>query len=142
MPASLGISRRPVSSTGGPFRLVGLVIGMPVARLSRRVGAGFHGSGEMVLRTGTGEYWSAGVREGVEPGRAFPDQVGPGPVLREAEDVPSADGAELGGDGKQPQTAGFPQAGLAGQGGQIAAYVGQEVDDVVVAGAGDVVLDE
>jgi hypothetical protein len=57
-----------------------------MARLSRRVGAGFHGSG-VALLVGTGRCWSAGVREGVEPGESAGDHVCEGPVLCQAEDA-------------------------------------------------------
>lgn len=52
------------------------------ARLSRRVGAEFHGSGGLVLCAGMGRRWSAGGQEGGEP-------------------VLPAGGDELGGGGEQ-----------------------------------------
>ncbi|WP_443325947.1 hypothetical protein, partial [Streptomyces sp. 7N604] len=48
---------------------------------SRRVGAGFHGSGEVVLLAGTGRCrWSAGVRQGLQPLDRAGDHGCPGPV--------------------------------------------------------------
>lgn len=69
----------------------------------RRVSAGFHGS-EMMLLVGTGHRWSAGVREGIEPGQDAGDHVGEGPVLCQAEDAVAANGDELGGGGEQSQS--------------------------------------
>lgn len=86
-----------VVSVGGDFRSMGRLM----ARLSRRVCAGFHGSGGLVLLAGTGTCWSAGVREGVEPCQGVCDHVGPGPVACESQ-VPTAGGRdELGGGGEQ-----------------------------------------
>jgi len=90
-----------------------------VARLSRRVGAGFHGSGVRVLVVGVGcRFWSAGVREGLQSFDRVGDHVGPRPVRREFQ-VPAAGcGDELGGGGEEtdPQAAGLPEPDLAGQG--------------------------
>lgn len=46
--------------------MFGLAVVRLMARLSRRMGAGFHGSGGRVLLAGTGTCWSAGVRESFE----------------------------------------------------------------------------
>lgn len=74
-----------------------------VARLSRRVGAGFHGSGRVVMLAGMGTGWSAGVWEGVEPGQGIGDHIDPGPLLGQAKDVAPSGGDELGGGGEQLQ---------------------------------------
>lgn len=58
--------------------------------MSRRVAAGFHGSGGLVLLAGMGRCWPAGVREGVEPVQGVGDHVGPGSVSGEAEDAAAA----------------------------------------------------
>ncbi|WP_345568515.1 hypothetical protein, partial [Streptomyces plumbiresistens] len=42
---NLDLSRGSADGVGGPFRFPELMVGRPAARLSRRVGAGFHGRG-------------------------------------------------------------------------------------------------
>lgn len=73
-----------------------------VARLSRRVGAGFHGSGQGGA-VGTGSCLSSWVRQGCEPLQGLGDHVGPRPVGREAEDAAPSSGDELGGGGEQSE---------------------------------------
>ncbi|MQS14753.1 DUF317 domain-containing protein [Streptomyces kaniharaensis] len=106
----------------GRFCLAGLGVlptGMARARLSRRVGAGFHGSGKWRVLVGTGCCrWSAGVRQGLQACEGVCDQVGPGPVAGEAEVPAAAGGDQLGGGGEQPQpqALGLPPASGPGQG--------------------------
>ncbi len=90
------------------------------ARLSRRVGVGFHGSGRLVLLAGMGKHWSAWVREGVKPVQSVGDHVGPGSVLGKAEVARAAGGDELSGGGVQPkpQAEGLPAPGGASKGKQ------------------------
>lgn len=71
------------------------------ARLSRRVPAGFHGSGGVVLLAGRGTCWSAAVRQYFEPGQGLGDHTTPWPVVGEAEDAPAAGGDQPGGGGEQ-----------------------------------------
>lgn len=74
------------------------------ARLSRRVGAGFHGSGGVIqVRRDGWICWSVGVREGVQPFDRVRDEVGPGPVGREPQLLSAGGGDELGRGGEQPQ---------------------------------------
>ena len=85
-----------------------------------------------------GRRWSAGVREGVEPVQGIGDHVGPGPVAGEAEVAAAAGGDELGGDGEEakPQSAGFPEAGFAGQReqGNPGEQVERDLDDLQATG--------
>jgi hypothetical protein len=57
-------------------------VGRLVARLSCRVGAGFHGCGRGVLLVGAGRCWSAGIRQGLEPLQGVGDHAGLGRFLR------------------------------------------------------------
>jgi hypothetical protein len=87
----------PFCSFGAEISACGQVDGPAVASGD----AGFH---EMMLLVGTGHRLSAGVREGIEPGRGAGDHVGEGPVLCPAEDTVAASGDELGGGGEQSQS--------------------------------------
>lgn len=109
-------------------------MGTLMARLSRRVGAGFHGCGRGVLVAGMGTRWSAGVRESSEPCQGAGDHVGPGPVACESQ-VPTAgsrDHLGSGGQEAEPETEGLPPAGFSGQGehGQPGRQVECELDDL------------
>lgn len=59
-----------------------------MARLSRRVGAGFHGSGRVVLLVGTGRAGEPGVWEGLESRQLVGDPVGPGSSAARRADGP------------------------------------------------------
>lgn len=85
---------------GGPFRLFVLVAGRLTARLSRRVGAGFHSSGGGCL-VGVGRRsWSGGDRKCLQSLECGGDHLGPGPVASQTEPEAAAGGDELGGGGE------------------------------------------
>lgn len=77
--------------------------GALIARLSRWVGAGFHGSGGAVLLVGTEVCWSVGGREGIQLGQGAGDDVGSGPVPVESEVPATGGGDELGGGSEKAE---------------------------------------
>jgi hypothetical protein len=99
-----------------------------MARLSRRVGIGFHSRGGRAGRWGGRIGGSAGVRQGLEPARCLGDHGCPGPASGQTEPAATSGVDQLGGSGEQPEpeSSGFPAAGVAGQGEHR--HPGQEVE--------------